>query len=104
MTYKEALDTFKAKVNEEYERGLPGSNELHLKIMQALVKQIPEATDGRCPACGRELRCPIKPYTALSGRRISRSGDNFCPKCGQAVKWGGDYYDGGKTNQMQKDF
>ena len=87
MTYKEALDTFKAKVNEEYERGLPGSNELHLKIMQALVKQIPEAKDGRCPACGRRLRCPIEPHLTLSHKTVSRNGDSFCPKCGQAVKW-----------------
>lgn len=88
MTYKEALDTFRAKIEEEHRSGLPGSNELHFKIMQALIKQIPEATDGRCPACGRVLKCPIKPYKALSGRRISRNGDNFCPKCGQAIKWG----------------
>lgn len=88
MTYEEALDTFRAKIEEEHRSGLPGSNELRLKIMQALVKQIPEKpTGGRCAVCGRELKSPIKPYTALSGRRISRNGDNFCPKCGQAVKW-----------------
>lgn len=88
MTYKEALEAYRAKVESDFESGLPGSNELHLKIMQALVKQIPEKpTGGRCAACGRELKSPIKPYTALSGRRISRNGDSFCPKCGQAVKW-----------------
>ena len=88
MTYKEALEAYKAKVESDFESGLPGSNELNMRIMQALVKQIPEKpTGGRCAACGRELKSPIKPYTALSGRRISRNGDNFCPKCGQAVKW-----------------
>ena len=88
MTYIQALEAYRAKIESEFESGLPGSNELQMKIMQALVKQTPEKpTGGRCAACGRELRCPIKSYTALSGRRISRSGDSFCPGCGQAVTW-----------------
>ena len=32
-------------------------------------------------------RKPIEPTTLLSGRIVSRKGDDFCPRCGQAILW-----------------
>ena len=45
------------------------------------------ALNNRCPNCRRQLRKPIAPHTVMSGRKISRQGDNFCPRCGQKIKW-----------------
>lgn len=45
------------------------------------------AVNNRCPNCHRQLRKPITPQTLMSGRKISRQGDNFCPRCGQKIKW-----------------
>lgn len=40
-----------------------------------------------CPACSRQLRKPIEPYRALSGRIIKREGDTYCSRCGQRIDW-----------------
>lgn len=45
------------------------------------------AINNRCPNCRRQLRKPITQQMLMSGRKISRQGDNFCPRCGQAIKW-----------------
>ena len=54
--------------------------------IEALEKQIPKEgigkyTDYKCPVCGRRIR---------SGKGSSSYGrrDNFCQRCGQAIKWG----------------
>ena len=68
--------------------------ELYAEAAAALFKQIPKQPIPKgsrecfvCPMCSRPLRQPIAAHTLLSGRRVSRRGDNFCPRCGQAIKW-----------------
>jgi hypothetical protein len=41
-----------------------------------------------CPSCKRHLRCPTTKNT-YTGKVKNRAGDNYCPKCGQAIDWGG---------------
>lgn len=62
--------------------------EVYLVAAQFIKLSIDKpAVNDRCPNCRRQLRKPIAPHMALSGRKISRQGDNFCPRCGQKIKW-----------------
>lgn len=69
--------------------------ELYAEAAVAIFKQIPKAPlpiGSReclsCPICGRPLRKPIVAHTLVSGRRVSKRGDSFCPSCEQAIDWG----------------
>ena len=58
--------------------------------ISALYYRIPMRVKdgGYCANCGRRLRGDISPHNILSGKRVCRRGDKYCPRCGQAVDWG----------------
>lgn len=73
---------------------LRGDAVIYAEAAEAIFKQIPKQPIPRgsrecfvCPMCNRPLRKPIEPHTLLSGRMVSKKGDNFCPRCGQAILW-----------------
>lgn len=67
--------------------------EIYAEAAAAVFKQIPKEPLSLgnkhfvCTMCRRRLKSPIEPHTVLSGKRVSRLGDCFCPNCGQAIKW-----------------
>lgn len=54
------------------------------------LKPIMSINGALCPVCSRQLRKPIAPYRALSGRIIKRDGDAYCSRCGQRIDWSGN--------------
>lgn len=55
--------------------------------MGIVYKTIPKVpVNSFCPSCKRHLRCP-KSEHLISVRTKNRTGDNYCPSCGQAIDW-----------------
>lgn len=90
MTKQELYNYFRKKANYYT---LRKDAEIYAEAAAAIFKQIPKqppiGSRGCyiCPICSRLLRKPIEPTTLLSGRIVSRKGDDFCPRCGQAILW-----------------
>ena len=56
-------------------------------IADLLEKHIPrKPVKAYCPNCKRHLRCP-KQYISHMNKVKNRIGDNYCPRCGQALDW-----------------
>ena len=91
MTYQEAYNVLVRRLSYLTFNDDAGACEMGAR---ACLKQIPKQPIPKgsrecfvCPMCSRPLRQPIAAHTLLSGRTVSRQGDDFCPRCGQAIKW-----------------
>jgi hypothetical protein len=66
--------------------------ELEIQLVDLEFRHIPRKPyNGTfCPSCKRHLRCPTTKNT-YTGKVKNRAGDNYCPKCGQAIDWGENF-------------
>ncbi len=87
MTLQEAIETIKiAQAEVEWEYTMDYAAAFDMAI-EALEKQIPaKPLNNYCPMCRRHLRCP-KQYVGYPAKVKNRRGDDYCPKCGQAIDW-----------------
>lgn len=92
MTKQELYNYFRKKAKYYT---LRKDAEIYAEAAAAVFKQIPKEPLSLgnkhfvCATCRRRLKSPIEPHTGLSGKRVSRLGDHFCPRCGQAIMWEG---------------